>query len=73
VDGIAALLLLFKHVVVVSAQALGIVVFEKEYPLTEVRSDVIDVACSYISTHTCTLSAPRFLGEPVPSDRLPNW
>jgi hypothetical protein len=30
VGGIAALLLLLVHVVVVSAQALGILVFEKE-------------------------------------------
>ena len=71
--GIAALLLLLVHVVVMSAQALGILVFEKEEPLTEVRMDVIDVACSYSSTLNCTLPAPRFLGEPVPSDRLPNW
>ena len=71
--GIAALLLLLVHVVVMSAQALGILVFAKEEPLTEVRMDVIDVACSYSSTLNCTLPAPRFHGEPVPSDRLPNW
>jgi len=34
---------------------------------------VIDVACNYGSTLNCTLPALRFLGEPVPSDRLPNW
>ena len=71
--GIAALLLLLVHVVVMSAQALGILVFEKEYPLIEVRIDVIDVACSHSSTLNCTLPSPRFLGETVPSDRLPNW
>jgi hypothetical protein len=31
---------------------------------------VIDVGCNYHSTLNCTLPAPRFLGKPVPSDRL---
>ena len=44
VCGIAALLLLLVHVVLMSAQALGILVSEKEEPLTEVRMDVVDVA-----------------------------
>ena len=34
---------------------------------------MIDVACNYGSTLNCTLPALWFLGEPVPSDRLPNW
>jgi len=37
------------------------------------RIDVVDVACSRSSTLNCTLPTQRFLGEPVPSDRLPNW
>jgi hypothetical protein len=59
--------------VVVSAEALSILVFEKEQPLTLVRFDVIDVACSYYPTFNGTLSAPWFFGKPVPSDRLPCW
>jgi hypothetical protein len=47
---------------------LGILVFEEEQPLSEVWLDVIDVACSYISTLNCTLPADPFLGESVPSD-----
>ena len=60
-------------VVVLSAEALSVLVFEKEQPLTKVGFDVIDVACSYCPTFYRTLSAPRFFGEPVPSDRLPSW
>jgi hypothetical protein len=61
------------HVVVVSAQAFGILIFEKQSPLTVMRLDVINVACSRSSTLNRTLPTQRFLGEPVPSDRLPNW
>ena len=60
-------------VVVVSAEALSVLVFEKEQPLTKVGFDVIDVACSYYPTFNGTLSAPWFFGKPVPSDRLPCW
>jgi hypothetical protein len=66
-------LLLLVLVVVVSAQALGVLVLEEEQPLTPVRIDVIDVACSHGSTLNGTLPTQRFLGEPMPSDRLPNW
>jgi hypothetical protein len=61
------------HVVVVSAEALSVLVFEEEEPLTQVGFDVINVACGYPPTLNRTLSALRFLGEPVPSDRLPSW
>jgi hypothetical protein len=61
------------HVVVVSAEALSVLVFEEEQPLTQVGIDVINVACGYRPTLNRTLSASRFLGEPMPSDRLPSW
>ena len=60
-------------VVVMSAEALRVLVFEKEQPLTEVGFDVIDVACRYDPTFNGTVSAPRFFCEPVPSDRFPCW
>jgi hypothetical protein len=59
--------------VVVSAQALSILVFEEEQPLTAMGIDMINVACSHGSTLNCTLTAERFCGEPVSSNRLPNW
>jgi len=61
------------RVVVVWAQALSILVFEEEQPLTAMGIDVINVACSHGSTLYCTLTAERLCGEPMPSDRLPNW
>jgi hypothetical protein len=61
------------RVVVVRAQALSILVFEEEQPLTAMGIDVINVARSHGSTLNCTLTAQRLRGEPVPSDRLPNW
>ena len=66
-------LLMLVPVVVVSAQALGILIFEEERPLTAMRIDMIDVTCNLCSTPNCTLPTQRFLDEPVPSDRLPNW
>jgi hypothetical protein len=61
------------RVVVVRTQALSILVFEEQQPLTAMVIDVIDVACNHGATFYCTLTAERFRGEPVPSDRLPNW
>jgi len=61
------------HVVVVRTQALSILVFEEEQPLTAMGIDVINVACSHGSTLYCALTAERLRGEPMPSDRLPNW
>jgi hypothetical protein len=61
------------HVVVVRTQALSILVFEEEQPLTAMGIDVINVARSHGSTLNCTLTAQLLRGEPVPSDRLPNW
>jgi hypothetical protein len=65
---VVAPVLLLMPVVVVSAKALRILIFEKEQPLTDVWLDVIDVACGYSSTLNCTLSAERLLNEPMPSD-----
>jgi len=73
VGSIVPLLFLLVLVVVVSAQALGVLIFEEEQPLTAMRIDVINVTCSHISTFSCALPTQRFLGEPVSSDRLPNW
>jgi hypothetical protein len=54
------------RVVVVRAQALSILVFEEEQPLTAMGIDVINVARSHGSTLNCTLTAQRLRGEPVP-------
>jgi len=34
---------------------------------------MIDVVCNHSSTFNRTLPTQRSLGEPEPSDRLPNW
>jgi len=66
-----ALLLLPIHVMVMGAEALRVCIFDEERPLTQMGFNVINVACRDCPTLNRTLSAPRFLGEPVPSDRLP--
>ena len=73
IGDVVPLLLLPMRVVMMSAQALSIRVFEEEQPLTAMGIDVINVACSHGSTLYCTLTAERFRDEPVPSDRLPDW
>jgi len=58
--------------VVVTAQALGILILHEKRLLTLVRFDVINVAGGFGSTLSRTFSALRLRGKPVPLDRLPN-
>ena len=70
--GFAASFLIPMRNVVVTAQALGILILHEKRLLTLVRFDVINVAGGFGSTLNCTFSALRLRGKPVPLDRLPN-
>ena len=68
----AASFLIPMRNVVVTAQALGILILHEKRLLTLVRFDVINVARGFGPTLNGTFSALRFCGKPVPLDRLPN-
>jgi hypothetical protein len=69
---VAALLLTVpKGVMVPSAKALGVLVFDEKRPLPLGRFDVINMACCYCLSLGRTRSTQWLLGKPVPSDRLP--
>jgi hypothetical protein len=59
------------RVVMASAETLSVLVFEEEQPLASMRFDMIHVTRNYDFTFDHTQSALRFLGKPVPFDRLP--
>jgi hypothetical protein len=60
------------RIVVVTAQALGILILHEKRLLTLVRFDVINVAGGFGPTLNRTFSTLRFRRKPVPLDRLPN-
>jgi hypothetical protein len=59
--------------VVMRAEALRVLVFDKQRPLAEVWCDVTDLGCDYSAALHCTLPTAWLLGEPVPFDRFPDW
>ena len=68
----AASFLIPMRIMVMTAQALGILILHEKRLLTLVRFDVINVARGFGPTLKGTFSALRFCGKPVPLDRLPN-
>ena len=60
------------RIVVVTAQALGILILHEKRLLTLVRFDVINVGGGFGPTLNRTFSTLRFCRKPVPLDRLPN-
>ena len=68
----AASFLIPMRIMVMTAQALGILILHEKRLLTLVRFDVINVARGFGPTLNGTFSALRFCGKPVPLDRLQN-